>query len=199
MNWDYIAGFFDGEGSLSTMNFTWRNTLANTVVCITQTGQEGWVVLNVMMVFLREHGIVSYISTQKRRANYRQMHHLKICARPSVRLFLDQMVSRVSVKKVVVQDTLRFIKVFPSIKGATTANRNRERGKYGAVNLDVEVVKQDRASGMKYVAIARKHGVDYYTIKKYLDPEYRHRYDAYRKKWRENQAAKLKAARQDVA
>ncbi len=194
VSWDYIAGFFDGEGSVSTMNFTHRDTLAATIVTLSQSGSEGFEILTKIRDFLLAAGIKGYVHSQTRRKPYRQMHHLKVCARPSVEALLRQLLPRVSVKRVVVQDTLRFIIAFPSIKGAMTAIRNRERGKYGSLNLDVESLRADVAAGLSRKAIAAKHGCSTYTIERYLDPNYRIRYDAYRKEWRARQAAKAKAA-----
>ena len=194
VSWDYIAGFFDGEGSVSTMNFTHRDTLAATIVTLSQTGAEGERILSDINRFLWENGVKGYVHSQIRRARYRQMHHLKICARDSVQGFLEAMLPRVSVKRVIVQDTLRFIKVFPSIHGPITSLRNRERGKQGAVILDVDVLKAERSAGASMKALAAKHGCTTYTIHKYLDPLYREKYDAYRKQWRQTQAAKAKAA-----
>ena len=194
VNWDYIAGFFDGEGSISTMNYTWRSGVASTVVTLSQSGEEGRVILEKIMAFLLENGIKSYISTAKRPEKYRQMRNLRICSREGVMRFLMAMRPRVSVKKVGVEDNLRFLMIFPTLKGKENAERNRRTAKYGAVVIDVDVLKSDRSSGMSMRALAQKYGCNEYTIHKYLDPEYRKVYDAYRKRWRAKRIAKLQAA-----
>ena len=194
VNWDYIAGFFDGEGSISTMNFSCRHTLAATMVTLSQTGTEGIVVLSAIRDFLWSLGIKGYLQTQKRREGYRTMHHLKINARPSVTLFLLNILPRISVKRVAVQDALRFIMLFPSIRGPITAERNRERGKYGALNLDRAELQAARAAGVSLTKLAKQHNTKTYTINKYLDPDYRVRYDAYRKRWRAKKAIAIRAA-----
>jgi hypothetical protein len=195
LNWDYIAGFFDGEGSLSMMNFTHRDTLAAAVVTISQSGDEGLAVLTEMQTFLAERGIKAYLHRPRRIKRYRPMHNLKICARPSVSLFLQAMLPRVRIKRVVVQDVLRFFTLYPSIKGPVTAERNRATGRYGALNLNPDELRADLAAGMTRTALAAKHNTNIYTIHKYLDPDYRKRYDAYRKRWREKRIAKAKEAR----
>lgn len=194
VTWDYIAGFFDGEGSLSMMNFSHRNTLAAAIVTISQSGEEGLQILSAIRDFLGTQGIKGYIQTQTRRANYRVMHHLKISARSGVTAFLQEVRGRVHVKRVVVQDVLRFFTLYPSLRGATIAERNRIRGKYGALNLNADDLRADLAAGMSKAALARKHNTTTYTIEKYVDPNYRQWYDEQRKKWRAKKAAIVDAA-----
>lgn len=105
------------------------------------------------------------------------------------------MASRVSVKKVVVHDTLRFYTLYPSLQGKANAERNKRLGKYGSTQLDVGVLRADLAELKTLKAVAAKHGVNTYTVKKYLDSNYRKQYDLYRKNWRANRLAKITAAR----
>lgn len=194
LTWDYIAGFFDGEGSVSTMCFTHRQGIQGTVATLSHSGAEGLFILTQIRDFLWERGIKGYLQKPQTNGRYRPMHNLKMSSRASTEAFLKEMLPRVSVKRVIVQDTLRFFTMNPSIRGPITAERNRERGKQGAVQLDVEQLKADRASGMPMKELAAKYNCNAYTIKKYLDPEYRVRYDAYRKEWRAKRAAQMKAA-----
>lgn len=194
MNFDYIAGFFDGEGSVSTMCFTHRTGLQATIVTLSQSGTEGLRILTAIRDFLGVEGIKGYIHTQARRANYRVMHHLKISARDSVVRFLEAMLPRSSVKFVVTQDTLRFHKLYPSLRGPITAERNRERGKYGALLLDADSLRADLAAGMSRSKLAAKYKTSTYTIKKYLDPDYRKKYDEYRRNWRARRVAAARLA-----
>lgn len=194
MNWDYIAGFFDGEGCVSTMSFAWRPTA--TTVCIAQSGEEGRAILTAIRDFMWAVGIKSYLgSPQNMHKRTRPMHYLKISARPSVSLFLEHMLPRVSVKRVITQDTLRFFKAFPSTRGAVTTERNRSRGKFGAVGLDRDQLLLDLAELGTKKAVAAKYGVSDYTIHKYLNPEYRVKYDTYRREWRARKKAELIARR----
>lgn len=194
VSWEYIAGFFDGEGSVSTCNFSLRPGVAATIVTVSQTGAEGFAILTLIRNFLWDREIKGYVHSQARRAPYRQMHHLKICARKSVTTFLWQMLPRVSVKRVIVQDTLRFYTLYPSLRSAVTIERNKLRGKYGALNLDVAGLRADLAAGMSRTQLAQKHGTNTYTIAKYLDSNYRQKYDAYRKAWRARRVAASRAA-----
>jgi hypothetical protein len=189
ITWEYIAGFFDGEGSVSTQNQIHRPGSYCTGVAIAQSGDEGSTVLSAIQAFLLVHGIKGYIHHNRRGTN-RPMHYYKISARPSVTLFLEAMLPRVSVKRLIVQDTLRFLKLYPSVNSAAIIERNKARGKYGAVGLDPVQLRADLAELKTLKAVGEKYGVNFYTIKKYLDPEYRQRYDDYRKKWRADKVVK---------
>ncbi len=61
--------------------------------------------------------------------------------------------------------------------------------------LDVEQLKLEHASGLTKTELAAKHQTTTYTINKYLNPEYRVKYDAYRKEWRAKRVAAAKALR----
>ena len=190
LSWEYIAGFFDGEGHVATMNFTHRDGLAATMVTIGQSGKEGLQILTRIQEFIAEHGVKGYVGKKAQvREHYRPMHYLRIASRPSVQAFLSHIFPFVSVKKVVVQDTLRFMKVFPSIRGAVTIERNKARGKQGVIGLDADVLRAELAAGARRKDLAAKYNCTTYTIKKYLDHSYRERYDAYRKQWREKRRA----------
>ncbi len=186
---EYIAGFFDGEGSVSTVAYKHRVGIASTIVTISQTGDEGRYILAMIRDFLWERGIKGYVHSQVRRYPHRQMHHYKISARTSTTAFLALMLPRVSVKRVVVQDTLRFHQLYPSLRGPVTAARNEARGKYGALGLDRAALQAAIDAGVTKTELARRHDTTTYTIHKYLDPDYRQRYDAYRKRWQAKRRA----------
>mgnify|MGYP001595777668 CR=1 FL=1 len=196
MNWEYIAGFFDGEGSLSTMSSTYRPTM--TIACLTQSGKEGFVILSAIRDFLWALGIKGYICSANRRGNYRQIHNLRMSSRIGVTLFLEAMLPRVSVKRVIVQDTLRYFKMYPSTNTLATIERNKARGKYGSAGLDPEQLRRDLIELGTRKAVAAKYGVNPYTITKYLDPDYRKKYDAYRRQWRAKKIAEMQATRESA-
>ena len=175
MSWQYIAGFFDGEGSISTMQFSRRTGIASSVACLAQTGDEGYAVLTAIKNFMWERGVKSYITTQKRIKGYRVMHNLRVCAKPSVIMFLREALPYVHVKKVKTQDTLRFSILFPSIRGSDNAERNKR----GAKCLDVEGMESDLAAGMTISAVARKHGVCFDTVKRRTNPAFKAKNLAY--------------------
>lgn len=193
MNWDYIAGFFDGEGCVSTFRNRCRTGLPSTVVCISQTGEEGFAVLTEIREFLLALGIKGYICTQTRRniPNRRVIHNLQISARPSTTAFLKAVLDRVRVKRAKVEQTLAFFEANPSLRVSLLIARNIERGKYGSLNLNPDELRADLAAGMSRTKLAKKHSTTTYTIKKYLDPDYRKQYDEYRKRWRAKRAAKF--------
>lgn len=196
MNWEYIAGFFDGEGCVSTGPNAQRKGAFNTRICIAQSGNEGKTVLTLMKVFLETHGIQSSICDRGvRRGTNRPMFILRMWSRLSVERFLAAMLPLVSVKRVVVEDTLRFLRLYPSVRGPETTNRNRERSKYGSHVLDVGQLKADRASGMIWTAIASKHGVNSYTIRRHIDPSFRAKYNAQRRAMHAARITRMKAER----
>jgi len=100
VSWQYIAGFFDGEGSISPKN-------KRTSFCI-RIAQNDITVLQRIMEFLNMAGIVSGMEKPNGKCN-----SLRITRRDSVTKFLKFVMPFVIVKKLIAQDTLRFLKLFP--------------------------------------------------------------------------------------
>lgn len=190
MSWEYIAGFFDGEGHVSTARSMYRTDSATTIAGIAQTGSEGMQVLTAIQRFLLERDIKAYITSDKRPSKYRQMHRLHVCARAHVTSFLQEMLPRVSVKKVIVQDTLRYFKLYPLVRAPGSS-----RGKAGKLDLTIEQIKSDLAVLGTQKAVAAKYGVSQYTIMERLDPQLRARRNAYRNGWQRRRKAAMIAAR----
>lgn len=165
---EYIAGFFDGEGCVSTHQNRARRGAFGTSISIGQSGDEGRQILAAIQTWLTDRGVNSYLLLRKRKAQYRPMWVLSVMARPSVTAFLALLRPHVSVKKTVVEDTLRFLKLYPSIKGPLTASRNRDvvRG------FDLERAQRDRATGLSYDAIAKAQNVSEGFVYERLNPEW---------------------------
>ena len=64
MNWAYIAGFFDGEGSI-----TFRTT-KNSLACIVSMAQKDPLVLEAINLFLKRHQIRGYIHEIRSKVHY---------------------------------------------------------------------------------------------------------------------------------
>lgn len=125
LNWEYVAGFFDGEGCVSTFTNRARRGLFGTQVTFGQSGERGRVLLTEIQEFLAAHGIKAYLMARKP-ARGQLAWALVIGARPSVMIFFGYVRGRVRIKKQVVEDTWRFYTIYPSLRGPTTALRNRE-------------------------------------------------------------------------
>ncbi len=91
MNWDYIAGFFDGEGSIVKIaTKSYRISFA----------QSDTNVLEVIANFLNEYGIHTWITYKQPTALTRKPEYqLAFSQSTSVRLFLKTIQDRIIVKK----------------------------------------------------------------------------------------------------
>jgi intein/homing endonuclease len=126
MNWDYVAGFFDGEGSmvLTTDRGGERKSI-NVQISIGQSNKE---VLLLILDFLKEQGICGgvYTKTEKRMSalSRKTMYTLIVGNRRNVVLMLTQLVPRIHVKRHWAEDILRFLKVYPAMeRGKNPENR----------------------------------------------------------------------------
>ena len=92
MNWDYIAGFTDGEGCLSIKKRKGRKPRCHIVL-----SQKYGLALDEIVAFLNEQGVKAYIlyspSDQKR-----ELKRLQIADLRSVKTFLEAIKDRVIVK-----------------------------------------------------------------------------------------------------
>ena len=92
MNWDYIAGFTDGEGCLSIKKKKGRKPRCHIVI-----SQKYGLALDEMVVFLNRQGIKAYIlsspSDQKR-----ELKRLQIADLRSVKTFLKNIKGKTIVK-----------------------------------------------------------------------------------------------------
>lgn len=108
MNWDYVAGLFDGEGSVCIPNgahFMPR-------VAIYQSGERGRVVLTQVKRFVMGEDMIVSRLYPYQRGKRKLMWSLIIEKREDTACFLTWILPYVRVKKVDVQDHLRFMRVF---------------------------------------------------------------------------------------
>lgn len=117
MSWQYVAGFFDGEGSVGLYQ---TGGLGNSRFGLSIGQSErngGYEVLCEIRDFLIEHGVttksIAKSCTSGRRGN--PMFTLQLNKLESVRLFLAGTFPYLRVKKVVAQDILRYMKMYPSM------------------------------------------------------------------------------------
>lgn len=109
MNWAYVAGFFDGEGSIGlgvNKRFV-RLTFA-------QSRTRGLLLLQEIQVFLASHGIVSHVhETHFPRLGKQRMYQLRINGVEGAKLFLDATLPYLRIKRTEAQDAIRFRTMYP--------------------------------------------------------------------------------------
>jgi len=141
MTWQYLAGFFDGEGHVGIHANRARRGNGMPVVSIGQSGERGRVLIVEIAEFLRAHDVKCYFGHKRAYDNVQAQHILRVANRAHVVTFLRGVFPYLRIKKVEAQDVLRFLTIFGSIKGWYFRELNRLRS-------------EARARGEGYVAIA---------------------------------------------
>ena len=116
MNWSYIAGFMDGEGSVM---FQSSSASFSVTVALSQSGSPGKILLEEIRSFIRGYGIRSAIQSKKPKKGElakKIMHSLRLGQRESVCKFLTNVIPYLHMKKTPAQDALRTFKLFPLMK-----------------------------------------------------------------------------------
>lgn len=122
LTWDYVAGFFDGEGCIRIFNYRDSKLKDTARFClrasISQTKDRGYKLLSDIKDFLAKAGIEStiYSDNKKPKANWAESHALTIAKRESCDKFLIKILPYLHVKKTEAEDVLRFSKLFPKMK-----------------------------------------------------------------------------------
>lgn len=121
ISWDFVIGFFEGEGTCCTYSNRARRGNYGTVVSMCQSGSEG----QLLLIEIRDFLVAQGISCNVYGGNYkigpektligskRPMWSLRMSSRVSCVAFLKAIRSSVRIKKQVVEDTLRFLTLFP--------------------------------------------------------------------------------------
>ena len=104
MNLDYIAGFFDGEGTVFARKYNKSHYL---MVHMSQMSKE---VLNEIHLFLLSKGIKSYFIKSKPNENNRIYYRLQMTKKEDIVLFLNKIKNRTIVKKDRILEALDFAK-----------------------------------------------------------------------------------------
>src|SRR5882724_11902860 len=85
ISWAYIAGFFDGDGTVAT------SKRMGTRVHLYQSGDIGYSALQKMGQFLNEEGIAwSFSSLHRGNPKWKTAHSLAILRQSDVKLFLQK-------------------------------------------------------------------------------------------------------------
>lgn len=153
ITWDYVAGFFDGEGCINIAKARegqhgGSGSFAVTMVQATTRGRD---LLDAMAEFLELHHIKSKVY-RKREASSRRKEAFGIViqGRESVRRFLKAIAFRLHMKKQLAEDAYRFITVFPPVHGLVGNTKHD--------HIPIQALLDDRAAGMTYREIGAKHG-----------------------------------------
>src|SRR5258706_1175132 len=130
ISWEWIAGFFDGEGSIGVYTNNARAS-GMTTASASQAGERGEKVLKEIQVFLAQRDIKSYLG-YKKNVRIKDVWALRILARNSLEPFIRGILPYLRVKKLEAQDVLRFIIAFPPIpQGTYFKELNEERRQTG--------------------------------------------------------------------
>lgn len=157
ITWEYLAGFFDGEGtariplgSSSSLSPTWQ---------VVQGGGRGQKLLAEIAEFLTQNGVTKY-TLYSRRQNYPEagiksrleMWTLGIYKRNDVLMVCRRLFPFLHIKKVEVQDIIRYCSLFPALNtGPAWRMLNREGAAKRRLPPGV-ALERSRASAKKYQA-----------------------------------------------
>ena len=114
LSWQYIAGFFDGEGHICFHDgsVARRGALYCTIV---QTKDEGLWLLDDISEFLRGYGITSKVHSNGAPTSdkHAQCYRIDILGWDNSVKFLSHMMPYLRIKKLKAQDVIRYHKVYP--------------------------------------------------------------------------------------
>ena len=137
MNWSYIAGFFDGEGSFSIKNGCVR-------ISIPQTNEE---VLNNIRNFV-EAGNICKVS--KRKSHWKDCWLYYITNQKDVYRFLMNIKGKIIVKKEAIEKNL------PAIKEKIIENKKNKTYRFKRLSTLIKL----RNKGLSYRDIGKCTGLD---------------------------------------
>jgi len=157
MSWQYIAGFFDGEGCITTLTMKSGHKIPARIT-MGQSGREGQSVLKEISGFLIKQGIrgsvslPSYWPPSKKGKNFKQMFYLVVNSKKGSIDFLRGVLPFLRVKRVQAQDNLRYLVLYPY-----AGNRD-------SCVIDLRTIKGEIAEGLTLKQIAEKYKVKYNTL-----------------------------------
>lgn len=123
ITWAYVAGFLDGEGTIAAR--------ARNVTLF----QKDPTVLNAIREFLSGQGITAIIYVRKERVHNNLgylaiQHQLRVSDKAHVAEFLWQVRPYVIVKKQLVEDVWRYLKIYPKMTNKMTGALSRITDKH---------------------------------------------------------------------
>lgn len=116
LSWQYIAGFFDGEGCVRIA--TNKSRTGCPQLSIHQADRRGLVLLEEIREFLSTHGIQGHMRTEARLTGAgKPMYRLYLSSRHSVSAFIAFVFPYLHIKKLESQDVVRYLRMFPIVPG----------------------------------------------------------------------------------
>lgn len=143
MNWNYIAGFFDGEGSLTRYKNGFR-------IFITQTNKE---ILKSIQSFSKVGNI---FEVTKRKPHWKDCWMLSITNHKDAHYFLEKISSRLVIKRELADEARRIIKnnIVEMERKKTLVIKRKEKA------------KELRKRGLSYRQIGKELGIDWGYVRR---------------------------------
>ena len=138
MTWDYIAGFFDGEGSLSMKEGSFR-------ISISQTDEN---VLKKIKLFTKVGNICT---VTKRKSHWKDAWVYYIANQKDIFYFLSKIKNRVIVKELVISSKLPLLRAY--LEDTKRKRSFLEKRKRYLIKL--------RTKGLSYRQIGKKANIDW--------------------------------------
>ena len=167
ITWEYIAGFFDGEGNICVCNGRHpKRVLGSNVfqASITQSGAQGKLLLQAIGDVLAKHGIRSCICSNRIRSErHAKTWRLSVGGRMAVYNFLLKIYPYLWIKRVKAMDTMRFIRMFPNAQGKLSGEGAM---KVLRMHIDTARVLDELSRKIQWKDIAHNHGISETTLRR---------------------------------
>lgn len=150
MTWEYLGGFFDGEGCITSLKVKAGYSLPGRIQ-LSQTQERGRVLLEEIKVFLEARDIVCSVHRADRKGNRKEIHYLYINGQACAMKFMRGIFPYLRIKKLEAQDTMRYLVMFPPERAGI---RTRD---------DTWDMVKDWKSGMSCEQIAEERGLKWAT------------------------------------
>lgn len=109
LTWPYIAGFFDGEGTIFMRQ---GSDMIQPIAAIYQGGPNGKRLLEEMQEWMRLYGVKARGPIAMRSGHGKAVHMLRMEGRQAVGQFVINALPYLRIKKTQSQDILRFIRMY---------------------------------------------------------------------------------------
>jgi intein/homing endonuclease len=165
MSWEYIAGFFDGEGWVG-MSMGVRRNCSNVRVRIVQTAERGRILLETIQAFIAKAGIKSSVRISPTGDDNRQiLWVLEISSRDSTLRFLRMVMPFIHIKRTEAQDIIRYCTMFPIMAQSLRQMLAAEAGYVSKIGNDAVLeIRRRKLAGERTGVLAKEFGVDRHSI-----------------------------------
>lgn len=126
MDWNYIAGFFDGEGNITIHKPNERGATKYVAISVAQKESKADVIY-IMKEFLEKEGIETHLYLQKTQGEkWENMVALRIANKKNGEKFLKKIIGKLYVKKSEAEKALEFYTTFKRNINDITEEEGRE-------------------------------------------------------------------------